>query len=253
MIRSRSIDRVGIGRRPRTLALAVTLVLVGPACSFGGAENSAGPTRPALAGGTLHLALVGDKPLKDPTILDPAAPYSPFTNKDTEILRCCLVRTLLSYSGLSTERGEPNPGPISRPRCRNSLGSAHLDIPAQGGVRYAPPLDDVEISAADVVRGIERTAKVRVSDGTYSTYYSVILGYDAFARGETDTIPGLEVVNDHTLAVHLTGVTNDLGYRLALPGSAPIPESPRDPNAPSEWPKGTTRDTAPISSRRDRT
>ena len=100
------------------------------------------------------------------------------------------------------------------------------------GLRYAPPLDDVEITAADVVRGIERTAKSRVSDGTYSTYYSVILGYDAFALGETDTIPGLEVVDDHTLAVHLTEVTNDLGYRLALPGSAPIPESPRDPNAP---------------------
>lgn len=233
MIRSRSIDRVGIGRRPRTLALAVTLVLVGPACSFGGAENSAGPTRPALAGGTLHLALVGDKPLKDPTILDPAAPYSPFTNKDTEILRCCLVRTLLSYSGLSTEEG----GTELRPDLAAAMPELSRDrltwtFRLKEGLRYAPPLDDVEISAADVVRGIERTAKVSVSDGTYSTYYSVILGYDAFARGETDTIPGLEVVNDHTLAVHLTEVTNDLGYRLALPGSAPIPESPRDPNAP---------------------
>jgi ABC-type transport system substrate-binding protein len=101
------------------------------------------------------------------------------------------------------------------------------------GLRYAPPLDDVEIRAGDIVRGIERTARLdRSWGGTYSTYYSVIQGYDPFARGETDSIPGLEVVGDHTLAVHLTEVTNDLGYRMALPGSAPIPASPRDPNAP---------------------
>ena len=167
MIRSRSIDRVGIGRRPRTLALAVTLVLVGPVCSFGGAENSAGPTRPALAGGTLHLALVGDKPLKDPTILDPAAPYSPFTKKDTEILRCCLVRTLLSYSGLSTEKG----GTELRPDLAAAMPELSRDrltwtFRLKEGLRYAPPLDDVEISAADDVPVNERTAKDRVSHRT---------------------------------------------------------------------------------------
>ena len=159
---------------------------------------------------------------------------SPFTNKDPEILRCCLVRTLLSYSGLSTEEG----GTELRPDLAAAMPELSRDrltwtFRLKEGLRYAPPLDDVEITAADVVRGIERTAHGRRSPtAPIPPYYSVILGYDAFARGETDTIPGLEVVDDHTLAVHLTEVTNDLGYRLALPGSAPIPESPRDPNAP---------------------
>ncbi len=210
------------------------LSFAGTTCSFGGAETPAGQTRPALAGGTLRVALfLSYRNLEDRMLFDPATPYDPFYRIDPEILRCCLVRTLLSYNGLPTEEG----GTELRPDLAAAMPELSRDrltwtFRLKEGLRYAPPLDDVEITAADIVRGIERTARVGVSDGTYSTYYSVIQGYDAFARGQTDSIPGLEVVDDHTLAVHLTEVTNDLGYRLALPGSAPIPASPRDPGAP---------------------
>ena len=235
MIRSRRIDSGE--RRPGpalAIALIVALSFAGTACSWGGARGPMGPTRPALAGGTLHLALrLGYKNLKDPTLFDPAEPYNPWGRIDPEILRCCLVRTLLSYTGLPTDEG----GTELRPDLASAMPELSRDrltwtFRLKEGLRYAPPLDDVGITAADIVRGIERTARIdRASGGTYSTYYSVIEGYDAFARGETDSIPGLEVVDDHTLAVHLTEVTNDLGYRLALPGSAPIPQSPGDPNS----------------------
>jgi ABC-type transport system substrate-binding protein len=234
LIRSR---RVGGGEcRPGRVAIAVivALSLAGTTCSLGGAESPPGSTGPALAGGTLHLALRAKyQDLEDDTTLDPAAPYDPSYRIGPEILRCCLVRTLLSYSGLPTERG----GTELRPDLASAMPKLSQDrltwtFRLRRGLHYAPPLDEVEITAADIVRGIERTATVGVSDGTYSSYYSVIQGYDAFARGETDSIPGLEVVDDHTLGVHLTEVTNDLGYRMALPGSAPIPPSPRDPDAP---------------------
>ena len=35
----------------------------------------------------------------------------------------------------------------------------------------------------------------------------------------------------YTLRVHLTEITNDLGYRFALPATAPIPPSPTDSSA----------------------
>ena len=147
-------------------------------------------------------------------------------------MRCCLLRTLISYNGHPTEEG----GTELRPDLASGMPEVSRDqltwtFRLKAGIHYAPPLEQVEITAAaDVVRAIQRAAAAGVSGGTYSTYYSVIQGYDEYARGDTDTISGLEVVDDQTLRVHLTAVANDFGYRMALPGSAPIPPSPRVPN-----------------------
>ncbi|MGA9162534.1 MAG: ABC transporter substrate-binding protein, partial [Actinomycetota bacterium] len=211
----------------------MALAFAGTACFLGGADKPAGPTRPALAGGTLRLALIKPTSLDDPAILDPARPYDPAFRIDPEILRCCLLRTLLSYSGHPTEEG----GTELHPDLATAMPQVSRDqltwtFRLKSGIHYAPPLETTTIEAADVVRAVERTATAKVSDGSYSTYYSVIQGYDAFARGQTNTISGLEIVDEHTLAVHLTEVTNDFGYRVALPGSAPIPAIPGDATAP---------------------
>src|SRR4029450_6745597 len=66
----------------------------------------------------------------------------------------------------------------------------------------------------------------------YMGVYSVIEGVRAFADGQASTISGLETPDQHTLRVHLTDVTSDLGYRFALPATAPIPPSPTGPSAP---------------------
>ena len=229
LIRSRSMSRIGPRRHSSNARL-------GHGAGFrrhrllprrrreARGSDSAG-TRRRHAPPSAHLPTS----LDDPAILDPARPYDPFLRIDPEILRCCLVRTLLSYSGLPTEEG----GTELRPDLAAAMPQVSRDrltwtFRLKRGIRYAPPLETTEITAADVVRAIERTATAEVSGGSYSTYYSVIQGYDAFARGETDTISGLEIVDDHTLAVHLTEVTNDFGYRVALPGSAPIPRDARE-------------------------
>ena len=227
------MGRIGPRRHSRTLVLVVALAFAGTACSLGGAEKPAGPTRPALARGTLRLALIVPTSLDDPAILDPARPYDPFGRIDPEILRCCLLRTLLSYSGHPTEEGGTELHPdLAAAMPQVSRDQLSWTFRLKRGIRYAPPLERTSIEAADVVRAVERTATAEVSGGSYSTYYSVIQGYDAFARGQTDTISGLEIVDEHTVAVHLTEVTNDFGYRMALPGSAPIPAIPGDATAP---------------------
>jgi ABC-type transport system substrate-binding protein len=210
------------------------IALLASACTSGGADEPPSSGDADLFGGTLRLALVTPaQPLDDLGFLDPARPYDPFFRIDPELMRCCLVRTLLSYSGLATEQG----GTELRPDLASAMPMVSGDgltwtFDLKRGIHYAPPLEEVEITAADVARAIRRTASAEVSEGTYATYYSVIQGYDAFARGETDTIPGLEVIDDHTLQVHLTEVANDFGYRMALPGSAPIPPTPGEAGSP---------------------
>jgi ABC-type transport system substrate-binding protein len=228
---SRRIDQ---SRAVRILAGLCVAGFLASACTFRGGAELSNSDASDLFGGTLRLALViSSHSLDDPAFLDPARPYDPFFRIDSELMRCCLVRTLLSYSGLPAEEG----GTELRPDFASAMPTVSGDgltwtFRLKHGIHYAPPLEEVEITAADVARAIRRTASAEASEGAYATYYSVIQGYDAFARGGTDTIPGLETVDDHTLRVHLTEVANDFGYRMALPGSAPIPPAPGDAASP---------------------
>jgi len=219
-------------RSIRLAAMCGLVALWSSACTSGGATEDPSRTDRAAYGGTLRLAIVYPDHLTDPASLDPARPYDPANQIDPELMRCCLVRTLLSYRGAPTDEGGTELHP--------DLATEMPDVSEDGltwtfhlkdGIRYAPPLQDVEIKAADIARGIRRTAVAAVWGGSYSAYLSVIQGYDAFAAGRTDTIPGLEIVDAHTLRIHLTEVTNDFGYRMALPGSGPIPPSLWDPTA----------------------
>lgn len=178
------------------------------------------------------MAIVPEPRLEGPASLDPQQPYDVFSF-DMELFRCCLLRTLLSYNGRPIEEG----GAILRPDIAAEAPGVSRDgltwtFRLKEGLRYAPPLADVEITAADFIRAIQRSARAPVAAGAYARYYSVIQGFDAYAAREADSIAGLEVVDEHTLRVRLTEVTNDLGYRMALPASAPIPPSPTDPTAP---------------------
>ena len=96
------------------------------------------------------------------------------------------------------------------------------------GLHYAPPMQNVEIVAGDVVRALEREA--RVGSG-YSFYFDVIEGFDEYGAHTADSISGLQTPDDHTLVVTLTTLVGDLGSRLALPGAAPIPPGAADGHA----------------------
>ena len=99
------------------------------------------------------------------------------------------------------------------------------------GIAYAPPLQDVEVTAQDFVRALEREADPEANVGGYSFYYSVIEGFDEFASGDAVSISGLARRYDSTFVVTLTEPAGDLGYRLAMPAAAPIPPNPNDPDA----------------------
>ncbi len=216
----------------RRKAAANLLVLCLAGACTGAPETQPTPTPPPVPrGGTLRvgspLAAGGEftNPLRQPTALDPN--QSGFADS-FELFRCCLVRTLLGYTGSPTRDG----GATLQPDLAASLPEVSADgltwtFRLKPGLRYGPPLADVEIRAQDFVRALEREGKV----GFFAYLYSVIEGFDAYVAGEADSIAGMEVPDDRTVRVHLVKPTGDLGERFTLSVTAPIPPGPGDPSA----------------------
>ena len=218
----------------RAAAALLVLSLIASACTGDEEPTQTGGGPPDMQGGTLRVGIIGDlvAQIKEPRFLDPQAPFSE-AGGQREFLRCCLTRTLLSYTGRSTSEG----GTVLHPDLATALPEISDDrltwtFHLVKGIRYAPPFDDVEIRTPDIVRALERTATPAIGSQESVAMFEPIEGVREFADGRASTIGGLETPDPYTLRVHLTEVTNDLGYRFALPATAPIPPSPTDPSAP---------------------
>ena len=207
------------------MALAVLLVAGGCTSEGDRRHRSTGSQAAALQSGTLRVA-VTDYWILSVVDLDPQRNYAPI---GWELYRCCLLRTLYSYNGKPTEEG----GAELRPDLAASLPEVSADgltwtFRLRQSLRFAPPFKDTQIVALDVVRALERTARVTSPRVGYPYYYSPIQGFDDYVAGEADSIAGLEIPNDHTLLVRLDEVTSDLAHRFSLPATAPIPEGAAD-------------------------
>lgn len=211
----------------RTFALVATIALIAAACGGDETEEPGASPTPAQdlqKGGTLRIGITGD-------VFTGYDPQKEYYQVSFSFFRCCLLRTLLSYNGQDAEHQGTQLFP--------DLATEEPEISADGltwtfhmkqGLHYAPPVEDVEITAPDIVRALERTATPSVAAG-YPFYYSVIEGFDDFGAGDADSISGLETPDDYTLVVHVTEPTGHLNYMFAMPTTAPIPPNPDDPDA----------------------
>ncbi len=167
-----------MSRRWILIALATATAVLGAACGGGSGGSTAGSPSSSAApkqGGTLNIALISD--VQD--AFDPQKEYSSVT---WEYFRCCLLRTLLSYSGQTTDQG----GSELRPDLAADMPVVSDDgltwtFSLKPGITYAPPLQDVTVTSQDFVRALEREACGTCSVGGYSFYYSAIKGFDEFA------------------------------------------------------------------------
>ena len=208
-------------RMLRMIALVAVLGLVAAACGDDGdtgddTTNSEAPSGD-LSGGTLRMAQLAD-------VVSAFDPQKEYYSVTWEYYRCCLLRTLMSYEGVPTDQGGAEIHP--------DLAAAEPTVSEDGltwtftikpGINYAPPFEDVTITANDFVTAIKRTANPKANVGGYSFYYSVIEGFDDYANGDADDISGITAVDDTTLEINLTEPTGDLGYRFAMATTAPIP------------------------------
>ena len=139
------------------------------------------------------MAMLGDVS----AAFDPQKEYYSVT---WEYLRCCLLRTLMSYKGVPTADGGTQLFPdLAAAAPTVSDDQLTWTYQLKPGVHYGDPFTDVTVTAQDFIRALEREANPKANVGGYSFYYSVIKGFDDFASGKADTISGLSAPDDSTL------------------------------------------------------
>ena len=164
------------------------MVLVGSACRGAGTAPEAKQS-PVPRGGTLKVGLFrwnGD------------TPYDPATFASLAILTiypCCLQRTLYYYNGRPGDEG----GGLVRP----DLATGPPEVSADGltwtirirrGLRYAPPLQNAEITAPDFIRAIQRALspapkELQSPSGLLGPdYFLEIEGAQDYADGKAEAI-----------------------------------------------------------------
>ncbi len=208
----------------KVLALVAVLGLTAAACGGGGGGGgggkTTGPTGAQLKqGGTLNLAMLGDVS----AAFDPAKEYYSVT---WEYYRCCLLRTLLSYKGVTTAEG----GAELQPDIASALPEQSADgltwtFHLKSGIHYGDPFTDTQVTSGDIVRALEREADPNAAVNGYNFYYSVINGFDDYGAGKADSISGVSTPDDSTLVITTTEPVGYLGYLFAMAATAPIPPS----------------------------
>jgi peptide/nickel transport system substrate-binding protein len=167
----------------------------------------------AESGGTVRVALA-DAPWAE---FDPQASY---TAQQWEILTCCLQRTLMAYPGFPGAVGAHAVPDLAVAPPQVTADGRTWTFTLRSGIHYAPPFDQVEVTAGDIVRALERTKYV---DGPGRTYLGIVEGYSAFAHGTADSIAGVVAVDPHTLRLTEVDPDPSIVDLMALPFSAPIP------------------------------
>jgi peptide/nickel transport system substrate-binding protein len=229
-----------ITRRAGVLALAL-LMLVSAGCSAPAPTPSPSPT-PRPTGGLLRVGSdLADYEFfqrnEEGTFDGSWDPTTTWAVEAFLLFHCCLLRTLMSNNGRAFADG----GAAFQP----DLADGYPQISADGltwtfdikeGIRYAPPMDDTFVTSTDFVRALERALRQSPHDerdrpfpfNPYSKYFSeVIAGAEEFTLGAA-SISGLETPSPQQLVIHLKRPAGDLGARLAMPATAPIPPGAAD-------------------------
>lgn len=176
-------------------------------------------------GGTLRVAMA------DPAYqgFDPQASY---TQPQFELLRCCLVRTLMTYRGIPDFAGtQPVPDLATGYPSVSSDGTTWT-FRLKRGIHYAPPLEDVEVTAGDIVRAVMRAGSEDAGGGPGAQYLTLIEGFAEYAKGSADAIAGISTPDEYTVRLQETRSDRSIVHLFAMAFTAPIPPSPDDPSAP---------------------
>ncbi len=216
-------------RHLRVAALIGVLALTLVACGGeegGGATNTGAPSGSPEPGGTLLVETNADVATSGFDV------QSEYWQLSFQIYRCCLSRTLMGYNGLPADQGGTKVYPdLADGEPQVSSDGMTWTFKIKQGIHYSPPLQDVEVTADDFVRAINREASPDVAVG-YSFYYTDIEGFSDVQNGKADTVSGAKALDKYTLQIQLTQPAGDLGYRMALIAMSPLPPNPDDPKAP---------------------
>jgi ABC-type transport system substrate-binding protein len=206
----------GLGRRTAVLVVVATTLF---ACATPAPSTTPSPT--PVSGGTLRIGTTGG-----PDAVRAFAYADPGLPTIGALLKCCLARTLLTYPGRPTAEGGTTlePDLASGPPLVSRDGltwTFHL----RRGIRYAPPFENTEVVAADVIRAAERSVRLSPdSAATADAPFWAVAGAAEYGAGSATTIRGLESPDTYTLVVRLTHPWGGFGTAVADVSWSPIPE-----------------------------
>src|SRR5260370_12570414 len=169
-----------LSTRGRTaLVLSGLLAFVTSGCTPTSAGELA--TSSSQSGGVLRVAMPtwhGSELLEPTPRADVLDPQVQTWLDSAELFRCCLLRTLFSYAGRPARDG----GAELHPDLALKLPEVSTDgltwtFRIRPGIKYAPPMQGTEITAADFVRALQREAHV---PNRQAWVYSVIAGFDQY-------------------------------------------------------------------------
>ncbi|MFI6831906.1 ABC transporter substrate-binding protein [Kribbella sp. NPDC050241] len=223
-------------RRLAAVSLAAVAALVAlAACSNGGGSpsGSGGDAATPVSGGTLNMLGAGDVDYMDPNISYYSVGYLNLR---------MWSRQLFTYPA---EPGGKNTAPVADlatdiPTAANGGLSADgktYTIKIRPGAKWGTS-PARQVTAADVVRGVKRTANPVQPFGGIPDFANLIDGYQAFAAGfakapktvagiqeyiDKTALPGVVAKDDTTVVFHLTQPATYFVDMLTLPAFSPAP------------------------------
>ncbi|MFG1625014.1 ABC transporter substrate-binding protein [Kribbella sp. NPDC049227] len=222
-------------RRLAAVSLAAVAALTLAACSNGGGSpsGSGGDAATPVSGGTLNMLGAGDVDYMDPNISYYSVGYLNLR---------MWSRQLFTYPA---EPGGKNTAPVADlatdiPTTANGGLSADgktYTIKIRPGAKWGTS-PARQVTAADVVRGVKRTANPVQPFGGIPDFANLIDGYKAFAAGfakaprtvagiqeyiDKTALPGVVAKDDTTVVFHLTQPATYFVDMLTLPAFSPAP------------------------------
>ncbi len=131
------------------------------------------------------------------------------------------VRTLVGYKHTAGGPGNVVVADLATTAPKPTNGGKTYTFHIKQGVKFSPPVSR-QITSHDIVTAMDRLANPK-DGGEYAFYYSVIKGWDAYAKGKAKTISGIKTPNSSTIVFNLTAPTGDFLKRMAMPATGPMP------------------------------
>ncbi|MFG1905839.1 ABC transporter substrate-binding protein [Kribbella sp. NPDC048928] len=221
-------------RRLAALSLAAVASLTLAACSNGGTTPSGSSTAGTpVSGGTLNMLGAGDVDYMDPNISYYSLGYTNLRMWSRQLFTYPAEpggKNTTPVVDLATEIPSTSNGGIS---ADGKTYTIHIRPGAKWGTSPAR-----QVTAADVVRGVKRTANPVQPFGGIPDFATLIDGYQAFQDGftkvpktvagikdyiEKTPLPGVVAKDDTTVVFHLTRPASYFVDMLTMPAFSPAP------------------------------
>jgi peptide/nickel transport system substrate-binding protein len=201
-----------------TGALLTVLMVIATAC--GGDEPTAPPgtttpTDGVQTGGTYRMETDG---IAYTSGGDPSGEY---LGLSFGIFTNLLQRTLLTYYHTGSGKGNELVPDLAVDFPEVSEDGLTYTFTLKDGIMFGPPLSR-EITSQDVEFAFRRMATESVV-AQYAFYYEGVI--EGLTVGEApDDISGIETPDDKTIIFHLTKITPEFPFLVAMPATGPMPE-----------------------------